>query len=48
MERLRTFKYDGFVWVLVPVYEAAQDDKKPEFLSELDCTCHGETLLLLI
>jgi hypothetical protein len=27
---------------------AAQDDKKPEFLSELVCTCDGETLSLLL
>jgi hypothetical protein len=41
-------KNDGFDWVLVPVYGAAQDDKKPEFLSELVRTCDNEQLPLLI
>jgi hypothetical protein len=41
-------KIDGFDWILVPVYEAAQDEKKPEFLSELVRTCDNETLPLLI
>ena len=30
-------KDDGFLWALVLVYGAAQDDKKPKFLSELLC-----------
>jgi hypothetical protein len=34
--------------VLVPVYGAAQDDKKPDFLAELVRTCDNETLPLLI
>jgi hypothetical protein len=29
------FKHDGFEWVLVPVYGAAQDAHKAEFLAEL-------------
>jgi hypothetical protein len=33
---------------LVPVYGAAQDEKNPEFLSKLVCTCDNETLPLLI
>jgi hypothetical protein len=39
---------DGFDWVLVPVYGAAQDEKNPEFLSKLVCTCDNENLPLLI
>jgi hypothetical protein len=39
---------DGFDWILVPVYGAAQDEKKPEFLSELVRMCDNETLPLLI
>jgi endonuclease/exonuclease/phosphatase family metal-dependent hydrolase len=34
--------------VLVPVYGAAQDDKKPDFHAELVRTCDNETLPLLI
>jgi hypothetical protein len=41
-------KDTGFDWVLVPVYGAAQDDKKPDFLAELVRTCDNETLPLLI
>jgi exonuclease III len=33
---------------LVPVYGAAQDEKKPEFLSELVRNCDNENLPLLI
>jgi hypothetical protein len=40
-------KNDGFDWILVPVYGAAQDEKKPEFLSELFRTCDSENLSLL-
>ena len=32
-------KNDGFLWALVAVYGAAQDDKKPDFLSELVRVC---------
>jgi hypothetical protein len=41
-------KVDGFEWVLVPVYGAAQDEKKPDFLAELVRTCDNEPLPLLI
>jgi hypothetical protein len=41
-------KGDGFHFTLVPVYGAAHDNKKPEFLAELVHTCDGETLPLLI
>ena len=37
-------KRDGFLWSLVVVYGAAQDDKKPEFLAELVRICEGETV----
>jgi hypothetical protein len=39
---------DGFDWALVPVYGAAQDTKKPEFLSKLVWTCDRESLPLMI
>ena len=41
-------KIDGFSWVLVVVYGAAQDNKKPEFLAELVRICEGETAPLLV
>ncbi|XP_047057289.1 uncharacterized protein LOC124663662 [Lolium rigidum] len=41
-------KRDGFEWVLVPVYGAAQDMHKAEFLSELVRTCESETLPMLV
>jgi hypothetical protein len=41
-------KSDGFDWILVPVYGAAQDDKKLEFLSEFLHTFDNESLPLLI
>ena len=36
-------KVDGFIWALVAVYGAAQDEKKPDFLSELVRICDGES-----
>jgi exonuclease III len=39
---------DSFDWVLIPIYGAAQDDKKPEFISELVHICDNETLPLVI
>jgi hypothetical protein len=42
------YKVDGFDWILFPVYGAAQDEKKPEFLAELFRTCDNETLPLLL
>jgi hypothetical protein len=41
-------KLDGFEWVLVPVYGAAQDAHKAEFLSELVRMCETETLPTLL
>jgi hypothetical protein len=41
-------KKDGFDWLLVPVYGAAQEEKKADFLSELVRTCDNEQLPLLI
>ena len=41
-------KRDGFLWSLVVVYGAAQDDKKPEFLAELVRICEGETVPMLV
>jgi hypothetical protein len=41
-------KRDGFEWILVPVYGAAQDMHKAEFLSELVRTCESETLPMLV
>lgn len=39
---------DGFEWVLVPVYGAAQEAHKAEFLAELVRICEAETLPLLV
>ena len=41
-------KSDGFEWVLVPVYGAAQDALKHEFLSELVRLCDDEPLPMLL
>jgi exonuclease III len=41
-------KRDGFEWILVPVYGAAQDEHKAEFLAELVRTCESETLPMLV
>jgi hypothetical protein len=43
-----TSKVDGFQWLLVPVYGAAQDKNKYEFLVELVRTCEAETLPMLL
>ena len=39
---------DGFEWVLVSVYGAAQDEHKPMFLSELVRLCENEPLPMLV
>ena len=41
-------KVDGFIWVLVSVYGAAQQEFKEAFLSELVHVCTKETLPILI
>jgi exonuclease III len=41
-------KFDGFEWLLVPVYGAAQDKHKYEFLAELVRTCESETIPMLL
>jgi hypothetical protein len=41
-------KYDGFEWAPVPVYGAAQDNHKHEFLSELVLMCDAEPLPMLL
>jgi hypothetical protein len=41
-------KFDGFEWILIGVYGAAQDALKPEFLSELVRICDVETLPMLV
>ena len=41
-------KLDGFSWVLVVVYGAAEDNKKTEFLAELVRICEGETAPILV
>jgi exonuclease III len=43
-----TSKVDGFEWLLVSVYGAAQDKNKYEFLAELVRTCESETLPMLL
>jgi exonuclease III len=37
-------KSDGFEWVFIPVYGAAQEAHKPEFLSEIVRMCDNEPL----
>jgi hypothetical protein len=39
---------DGFEWVLIPVYGAAQESHKPEFLVEMVRMCEQETLPMLV
>ena len=39
---------DGFEWIFVPMYGAAQDSHKHEFLAELVRLCENETLPLLV
>jgi hypothetical protein len=41
-------KQDGFEWIFVSVYGAAQDARKPEFLSELVRICDIESLPILL
>jgi hypothetical protein len=41
-------KRDGYEWALVPVYGAAQDNHKHEFLSELVRMCDVEPLPMLL
>ena len=41
-------KLDGFTWILVIVYGAAQADRKPDFLAELVCICEKEELPMLV
>jgi hypothetical protein len=41
-------KLDGFEWILIPVYGAAQDAYKSAFLSELVRTCEDENLPMLL
>ena len=41
-------KVDGFLWTLVVVYGAAQDNLKPDFLAELVRICENETLPTLV
>ena len=41
-------KVDGFVWIIVVVYGAAQDAKKPDFLAELVRICESETLPMIV
>jgi hypothetical protein len=41
-------KDDGFRWVLVAVYGAAQDEYKENFLAELVKTCANEDLPVLV
>ena len=41
-------KGDGFEWVLVSVYGAAQDDRRPAFLAELARICEKEPLPMLV
>jgi hypothetical protein len=40
--------FETYQWVLFPIYGAAQDDKKPDFLAELVRTCDNEEGPLLI
>ena len=39
---------DGFRWVLVSVYGAAQEEHKSQFLSELVQLCENETLPMIV
>jgi hypothetical protein len=41
-------KSDGFDWILVGVYGAAQDALKPNFLAELVRICESENLPMLV
>jgi hypothetical protein len=41
-------KNDGFEWIFVPVYGAAQEMHKSDFLAELVRTCEHEPLPMLV
>jgi hypothetical protein len=41
-------KHDDFEWVFIPVYGAAQETHKHEFLAELVRMCENEPLPLLL
>jgi hypothetical protein len=41
-------KKDGFEWLLIPVYGAAQESNKADFLAKLVRTCENEKLPLLV
>jgi hypothetical protein len=41
-------KHNDFEWILVSVYGAAQDTRKPEFLSKLVRLCNTESLPFLL
>jgi hypothetical protein len=41
-------KKDGFEWLLIPVYGAAQESNMSDFLAELVQTCENEKLPLLL
>ena len=41
-------KEDGFLWLLVIVYGAAQETNKPAFLSELVRICENKSLPMLV
>lgn len=41
-------KADGFKWILVGVYGAAQDALKPDFLAELVRICDSDNLPMLV
>jgi hypothetical protein len=41
-------KADGFEWILVGVYGAAQDALKPDFLAELVRICESDNLPMLV
>jgi hypothetical protein len=40
-------KNDGFEWVVVAVYGAAEDVNKPAYLSELVRICESESIPML-
>ena len=41
-------KSDGFMWIFVVAYGAAQDNLKPDFLAELVRICEHESLPMLV
>jgi hypothetical protein len=43
-----TSRCDGFKWVIVTVYGAAQDEHKADFLAELVWVCENISLPLLV